>query len=97
MQQRQITHLDKDHRLVFQGSLCLFYDKDAEAALELVTQDYDLCFKNIFDSRRISFASFSDKYFNQRLFKTMMADYSERSLQSFCKLWNVLVKIQKRL
>jgi transcriptional regulator with XRE-family HTH domain len=99
LDERQITHLDKDRQLAcfFKAVCAYFIDKDAEAALELVTQGLSICvskkYDGYFDSR-ILLLSFAGKmssvlerineahtYYNQsfELFKTMMADYSERS------------------
>jgi transcriptional regulator with XRE-family HTH domain len=82
LDERQITHLDKDRQLAcfFKAVCAYFIDKDAEAALELVTQGLLLSFAGKMSSvlERINEAH---TYYNQsfELFKTMMADYSERS------------------
>lgn len=99
LDERQITHLDKDRQLAcfFKGICAYFIDENPEAALEQISQGLSICvskkYDGYFDSR-ILLLNFAGKmnsvlgnineahsYYNQsfELFKTMMADYSERS------------------
>lgn len=117
LDERQITHLDKDRQLAcfFKGVCAYFIDEDPETALKQIEQGLSICvskkYDGYFDSR-ILLLSFAGKmnsvmgkvneaqnYYNQsfELFKTMMADYSERSELSnlFVNYGTFLVKQER--
>ena len=99
LEERQLTHLDKDRQQMyfFKGVCAYFVDEDPEQDLEYIVEGLGICvskkYHGYFDSRilLLSFAGkmsfvlgrFTDaqNYYSQsyELFRSMMADYSERS------------------